>query len=315
MQLRRQLATSLKEKIRLPDFWFNCGVFTLLGFIFLPITFWFTASTQEQSRLFHALVVLGLATVMLVRYGGVEIKDTLSLNPSARRALIASFVLLLAQFISARAAPLEWRGMISLLAIPAYCCGLAAFFRFVFGEGTRRITRTAAGTFCAFLLLSIFMQPLDWPLRGLAGTWSASALQWMGQSVELGLVGASGDTPMLILSVAEHPFHVASECNGFGVILTSVLIGLLLALHRRMGLLDTGLNMIAGLVIGFIFNILRIVIIVLLAPYMMDHYMLMHEIVGGITYWGCLILIWVALKGPTGDESQAEGDSISRSLT
>lgn len=302
MQLRRQLAASLKEKVRLPDFWLNCGVFALLGFIFLPITLWFTSSAQEQSRLLHALIVLGLATVMLVRYGGVEIKETFNLNPSARRALIICFVILIVQFIGARFAPEQWRGLVSLLVIPAYCCGLAAFVRFVFGEGTRRITRTTTGTFCAFLLLSIFMQPLDWPLRGLAGEWSASALEWIGKSVELGLVGAKDSAPKLILLVEEHPFHVASECNGFGVILTSLLIGLLLALHRRLGVLDTALNMAAGLAIGFIFNILRIVIIVLLAPYLMDHYMLMHEIVGSITYWGCLILIWVILNGPTEDE-------------
>lgn len=307
MQLRRQLANSLKEKVRLPDFWLNCGVFALLGLIFFPVTLWFTSSAQDQSRLFHALIVLGLATVMLVRYGGVEIKDTLNLNPSARRALIASFVLLLAQFVGARVAPESWRGLISLLVIPAYCCGLAAFVRFVFGEGTRMITRATAGTFCAFLLLSIFMQPLDWPLRGLAGEWSASALEWIGKSVELGLVGAEGSAPKLILLVEEHPFHVASECNGFGVILTSLLIGLLLALHRRLGIFDTALNMVAGLIIGFIFNILRIVVIVLLAPYMMDHYTLMHEIVGSITYWGCLILIWVLLNGPTKEESTTEG--------
>ncbi len=298
MQLRRQLATSLKEKVRLPDFWPNCGVFALLGFIFLPVTLWFTASAHEQSRLLHALIVLALATVMLVRYGGVEIQDTLSLNPSARRALIASFVLLLVQVIGSSVAPNSWRGAFSLLVIPAYCCGLAAFVRFVFGQGTRRLTRTTTGTFCAFLLLSILMQPLDWPLRGLAGTWSASALEFIGKKVELGLVSAEGGLPKLILWVEEQPFHVASECNGFGVILTSLLIGLLLALHRRLSVFDTALNMVGGLMIGFAFNILRIVIIVLLAPHMMDHYMLMHEIVGGITYWGCLILLWILFKGP-----------------
>ena len=303
MKLRRQLAHSLKEKVRLPDFWLNCGVFALLGFIFFPITLWFTSGAQEQSRLLHALIVLGLATVMLVRYGGVAIEETFHLNPSARRALIACFVILIAQFMGSRFAPEPWRGLVSLLVIPAYCCGLAALVRFVFGEGTRRITRTTAGTFCVFLLLSIFMQPLDWPLRGLAGKWSASALEWIGKGVELGLVGAEGSAPKLILLVEEHPFHVASECNGFGVILTSLLIGLLLALHRRLGVLDTALNMVAGLMIGFVFNILRIVIIVLLAPYMMNQYMLMHEIVGSITYWGCLILVWVILNGPTEDES------------
>lgn len=306
MRLRRQLASSLKEKVRLPDFWLNCGVFALLGFIFLPITLWFATSTQEQSRLLNAMLVLVLATVMLVRYGGVEIKDTFSLNPAARRALAVCFVILIAQYISSHFAPEHWRGLVSLLIIPAYCCGLAAIVRFVFGEGTRRLTRTAAGAFCAFLLLSIFMQPLDWPLRGLAGQWSASALEFLGKTVELGLVGAEEGPPMLILWVEQHPFHVASECNGFGVILTSLLIGLLLALYRRLGFFDIALNLVAALAIGFILNIVRIVIIVLLAPSLMDHYMLMHEIVGSITYWGSLVLIWIVLNGPTEDEEVAQ---------
>lgn len=305
MQLRRQLAKSLKEKVRSSDFWLNCGIFILLCVLFFPITMWFASSAQEQSRLLHALLVLGLATVMLVRFGGVEIRETLCLNAAARRALFASFALLIAQFIASRLAPANWQGLISLLIIPAYCCALAAFVRFVFGEGTRRLTRTAAGTFCAFLLLSIFMQPLDWPLRGLAGSWSASALEFIGKTVELGLVGAEGSQPKLILWVEKHPFHVASECNGFGVILTSMLVGLLLALYRRLGPLDILLNVALGLAVGFVFNILRIVIIVLLAPALMEHYMLMHEIVGSITYWGCLILIWVMLSGPTREESAA----------
>lgn len=305
MSVRHQLLNSFFKKKNTAEFWIQLGVFGILGLAFWPITLWFTASAQEQSRLFNALILLGMATVMLVRFGGVEIRETLSLNAPARRALVASFVLLLAQFIGSRVAPAGWQGLISLLVIPAYCCGLAAFVRFVFGAGTRRITRTTAATFCAFLLLSVFMQPLDWPLRGLAGKWSAAALELIGKSVELGLVGAEGGPPKLILLVGEHPFHVASECNGFGVILTSLLIGLLLALYRRRGLLDTALNMVVGLMIGFAFNTLRIVIIVLLAPYMMNQYMLMHEIVGTITYWGCLVLVWVLLNGPTQEEETA----------
>jgi exosortase/archaeosortase family protein len=151
--------------------------------------------------------------------------------------------------------------------------------------------------------LSIFMQPLDWPLRSLAGQWSSYVLALTGQSTELGLVGQEAGPPMLILLVNEHPFHVASECNGFGVILTSLLLALLLAVYRRLRLFDIGLNLLAGVIIGFIFNILRIVIVVLLAPSLMEHYHLMHEIVGGITYWACLVLVWVTLNGPTRPEA------------
>jgi exosortase/archaeosortase family protein len=234
-----------------------------------------------------------------VRFGGVTITRTLELNASARRALYAAYGILLLTYL----APLVTQSSLAgLLVIPAYCCALTAVVRFTFGEGTRQLTRTVAGTLCAFLLLSTFMAPLDWPLRTMAGKWSAYVLELIGQSTELGLFGQAGEPPILVLMVNEQPFHVASECNGFGVIITSLLIALLLAIHRRLNIFDLGLNLLAGAIIGFMFNIVRIVIIVLLAPSMMEHYHLMHEIVGGFTYWACLILVWISLNGPTEPE-------------
>jgi exosortase/archaeosortase family protein len=240
-----------------------------------------------------------MASVMLVRFGGVTITRPLELNAPAGRALFAAYGILLLSYL----APfVTYSSLVRLLMIPAYCCVLAAAVRFTFGEDTRQLTRTVAGTLCAFLLLSTFMAALDWPLRSMAGKWSAYALELIGQSPELRLFGQEGEPPMLILMVKEYPFHVASECNGFGVILTSLLIALLLAIHRRLNIFDLGLNLLVGVIIGFIFNILRIVIIVLLAPSLMEHYHLMHEIIGGLTYWACLILLWISLNGPTKPE-------------
>jgi exosortase/archaeosortase family protein len=260
---------------------------------------WFAQTAHDQSRILHALIVLVMASLILVRFGGVTITRTLELNASARRALFAAYGILLLTYL----APFVTHSSLAgLLVIPAYCCALTAVVRFTFGEGTRQLTRTVAGTLCAFLLLSTFMAPLDWPLRSMAGKWSAYVLELIGQSTELGLFGQAGEPPILVLMVNEQPFHVASECNGFGVIITSLLIALLLAIYRRMNIFDLGLNLLAGAIIGFIFNIVRIVIIVLLAPSMMEHYHLMHEIVGGFTYWACLILVWISLNGPTEPE-------------
>jgi exosortase/archaeosortase family protein len=260
---------------------------------------WFAQTAHDQSRILHALIVLVMASLILVRFGGVTITRTLELNASARRALFAAYGILLLTYL----APFVTHSSLAgLLVIPAYCCALTAVVRFTFGEGTRQLTRTVAGTLCAFLLLSTFMAPLDWPLRTMAGKWSAYVLELIGQSTELGLFGQAGEPPILVLMVNEQPFHVASECNGFGVIITSLLIALLLAIHRRLNIFDLGLNLLAGAIIGFMFNIVRIVIIVLLAPSMMEHYYLMHEIVGGFTYWACLILVWISLNGPTEPE-------------
>jgi exosortase/archaeosortase family protein len=299
MPLRRQLAVSFTEKCRQIDFWLHCILFGFLGLALWPLTMWFAQTAHDQSRILHALIVLVMASLILVRFGGVTITRTLELNASARRALFAAYGILLLTYL----APFVTHSSLAgLLVIPAYCCALTAVVRFTFGEGTRQLTRTVAGTLCAFLLLSTFMAPLDWPLRTMAGKWSAYVLELIGQSTELGLFGQAGEPPILVLMVNEQPFHVASECNGFGVIITSLLIALLLAIHRRLNIFDLGLNLLAGAIIGFMFNIVRIVIIVLLAPSMMEHYYLMHEIVGGFTYWACLILVWISLNGPTEPE-------------
>jgi exosortase/archaeosortase family protein len=306
MPIHQQLADSFKQQRTQLDFWLHCLLYACLGLAFLPITHWVATTANEQSRLLHALIVMLAAVGLLVLYTRLEIGAPLQLNSSARNTLVAAYGLLALnalarQFLPQSAELLYAIG--SLLSIPAYCCALASLCLFIYGEGLRRIAYTAGATFCAFLLVSIFMAPLDWPLRTLAGKWSGAALDLLGQSVELGVSGeVAGVPPKLILLVNEHPFHVASECNGFGVILTSLLLSVLLAIYRQLGPIDTALNVIAGITLGFLFNTLRILIIVLLAPLLMAHYHTMHEIVGTLTYWGCLILTWILLHGPTRNE-------------
>ena len=296
MPIRKQLATSFRQKCRQQDFWLQCLLLGLLVIALWPLTVWFAQTAYEQSRILHALAVLCIASVLIVRFGDIQIIDPLVMNSSALRPLLAAYGFLIVSSLEEILGLPEW---ISLLVVPAYCCALAAVVRFVFGEGTQRLTRTVASTLFVFLLLSIYMEPMDWPLRSLAGQWSSYILDLLGQSTELGIAREWKAPPMLILLVNEQPFHVASECNGFGVILTSLLLSLLLAIHRGSSIFSTSINLLSGAIIGFVFNIIRIVVIVSFAPLLMEHYHLMHEIVGGITYWSSLVIIWVLLKGPT----------------
>lgn len=300
MPIRQELAASFRSKYRDFDFWLHGLIFVLLGVAFWPLTLWLAQTAEDQSRILHALAVLTMATVLLVRFGHTTVENTLELNGPARRPLFAAYGLLALSYIGLSVGAPPWFG---LFVIPAYCCALAAGTRFLFGSGTLRLTRTVAVTLGVFLFISLWMAPLDWPLRALAGQWSQSVLSWVGQDASLGVYNPTGQPPMLILLVNEHPFHVASECNGFGVILSSLLLAVLLSVHRRLSLFAIVPSLVLGLALGFVFNILRIVIIVLLAPGLMDHYDLMHEIVGGITYWACLIAVWLALKGPTEPET------------
>jgi len=307
MSKRHQILDSFKAKRTQSEFWLNCLLYGCLGLAFLPITLWIANTANEQSRILHALIVLVMAIFTLALYTRIDVTEPLTLNSSARKTLLTAYGLLVLSALSPSIIPPSsslLRIIGDLLVIPAYCCGLASAVLFVFGRDLKRITYTATGTFCAFMLLSILMEPLDWPLRTLAGKWSGAALSLIGKTVELGVYNsAATEPPQLIMMVNQHPFHVASECNGFGVILTSLLLAVLLTIYRKMGLLDACLNILAGITLGFIFNTLRILIIVLLAPSMMEHYHLMHEIVGTLTYWGCLILTWILLKGPTRREA------------
>lgn len=260
-----------------------------------------------MSRIFNALIILLAAYAMLIRFGQIELKQPLSLNKPARRYMVAAYTLLAASVllnglgINNSEFP---RLLLSLLAILAYCCTLTSLVLFIVGEETKRIARTVSSSLCAFLLLSILMHPLDWPLRSLAGKLSGQALSLMGNTVQMGLQHPEGAPPQLILRVNSTPFHVASECNGFGVILSALLISLILSIYRKLKLSHLSLNLCLGISMGLAFNTLRIIIIVLLAPSLMEHYHLMHEIVGMLTYWGCLALVWIWLKGPVSFEAK-----------
>ncbi|MDV7401400.1 archaeosortase/exosortase family protein, partial [Arthrospira platensis SPKY1] len=114
--------------------------------------------------------------------------------------------------------------------------------------------------FGAFVVLALLLPALDWPLRGLAGAWGAWALGLLGQQHELQLISHEG-VPMLLLIVNNQPFHVAPECNGFGVMTSSLLLALLLSIQRVLPVLDKALTLIGALVLAFAANILRIIII------------------------------------------------------
>lgn len=296
MPIRKQIAASFSQKFRHQDFWLHGLLLGLLVIALWPLSVWFAQTAYDQSRILHALAVLCVASVLIVRFGGIEVNNPLEMNPSAQRALLAAYGFLIIISLGKYLGLPNWIG---LVIVPAYCCALAAGVRFVFGEGTQRLTRTVGSTLFVFLFLSIYMEPMDWPLRSFAGQWSSHILSLLGQSTELGVAREGSAPPMLLLLVNEHPFHVASECNGFGVILTSLLLSLLLAIHRGLSIPGASLHVLAGAIIGFAFNVIRIVIIVLLAPTLIEHYHLMHEIVGGITYWSSLVVIWILLKGPT----------------
>jgi exosortase/archaeosortase family protein len=110
------------------------------------------------------------------------------------------------------------------------------------------------------------------------------------QPVQLGLV--PGKPAELILQVSGQTFVVATECNGFGLLTSALLLATILAFQERLPWLSKlGLLTLAG-VIAIVANFLRIVVISLLAPRLPVPYQLLHEVVGLVLYLAGLALVW-----------------------
>ena len=227
MDVHRQFIHAFNNRKSSIDFWAAIALYIFTALAFWPITNWLVNSTIDQSRILHALIVLIIASALLVINENSKIEKPLYLNRYARYSLYATYgtVLLsviLKLFLNTKSNDIEtattFQTLASLITLPAYCFGFGSFILFLFGINFKRLTLTIMGTFCAFILLSILMEPMDWPLRSLAGKSTSIALDWIGKSSTLQLIRAHEGVPQLILAVANKPFNVASECNGFGVI-------------------------------------------------------------------------------------------------
>lgn len=265
--------------------WTGTLVYVPVVILFWPLLRWLVSNTLHSSQLLHALCTLGLVAALL----GLESTSRLEWRFKHDRH---SITLLLASLVTLAISVffLPW----VVLYLISFSLLLASFTRFALSPALARISQAVLIAFTLFLFIALLMPWFDWPLRKLAGTWAAFILNALGQHVVLGL--ASIRPPELILQVNGNPFLVASECNGFGILSASLLLSLVLLIYRRVSLTDKVLLLLLTVFIAFFSNLLRITLIVFLAPHT-DHYLLMHEIVGLTTFYGTLIFLWWLLRG------------------
>jgi len=170
------------------------------------------------------------------------------------------------------------------------------------------ILLTVAMPFLIFALLLLMYPYADWPLRMLSGRGAAWLLELLGSDPQLGLL-TKGEAVYLILVVHQHPFHVAAECNGFGIFGAALLVTAPLLFLQRVGWGDTILIAFLAAFLAYAGNLVRMAVIVLLAPRWMEHYQLMHEIVGTIAFYTVLLfLIWL-VRGFGSDQPLPSGSS------
>lgn len=246
---------------------------------------WLPPPLREAEQLANTAILLGLLAFYLV----FDFRPRLA-DPSARNRKPWAWAA--AGTILAGGALLAPEGLARTIPVLG---GLACFLRATGGalldRSSDRLLDSLFVAFALFGALLVALPFLDMPLRILAGKWSAHIFEWFRQETELGFVVREG-VPMLLLVVNGRPFHVAAECNGFGLLGTCLILTVAFVAYRRVPWLDAILLLVAAAFLAVVGNLLRIFVIVLLAPHVGDHYFVMHEIVGTIVFYAFLALQW-----------------------
>lgn len=272
-------------------------VFAITGFVFLPVINWLLSQTIAHEQLLHSFLVFMLSLSLVVFEQRIRFKPVFRFGDVSQKLLIASYAVLVVAIFT----------KFSLIILVSLCLSLAAFLIYMLGKEQKRLLISGISAFALFSSVALFLPVLDWPLRTVSGQWASSGLKLFGQSSELGLID-SNTGPMLMLINNSRPFHVAAECNGFGMISSCLLMAMIIVLYRKIPTVDRLTWLGIALIIGVFFNSFRIVAIVLLAPMLPDSaYMTMHEIVGLITTYGGLGVLYYFLMPAKADKAAEQG--------
>jgi exosortase/archaeosortase family protein len=254
----------------------------LTGLLYLPLLYWLGWTTLHTQQLVNGALLVLMALALCIR----EAVGKLRLQPQFSNFGI---VLLALGFFYL------WMGGRSRywalpLVLLSFCFSFAGIMSFLFGRTGVRPFLPALGAFFVFGVLVGLFPTLDWPLREMAGRYAGRLLASMNVPVQLVL--AAGQPAKLLLEANGHFFEVATECNGFGLLTSSLIVATVLALLYEMPA-SSKLGLVALAVpIAIVFNFLRIVSICLAAPRTRLPYGFVHETLGLIFYFLALGLIW-----------------------
>lgn len=252
---------------------------------FWPVTRWMIREVTASQQIRQAFVLLGAAAGLVAWQHARDWRLKLETGNRAMLLLAAAYACTAA----------AWGLHIPLFVLPAFAFGLAGCLHVLVGAEAWRFVKPLFIGFVACMLIILLFPLLDWPLRQMAGVNAARFLHTLGFTPQLRVF--LEPEPKLILATGRNFFEVATECNGFGLITSSAVLALLAGgIAGRRALALTWLVPVA-IVIGFTFNLLRILAICLLAPYFPNHYPVLHETAGIIMLWSGLGLIgWLAWR-------------------
>lgn len=261
--------------------WLAAGLLAATAAAFWPVATWVTARTFAHEQLKQSFFITLLAGIWIAW----EQRGALRLRLQLERT---GLVCVLTAYACVAGALLLDAPLLVLAGLVAAAAGTV---QILFGE---RALRRAAPLLAAFGLLIVFVllfPVLDWPLRKMAGIESARLLQSFGLASQLRIV--PGPEVKLLLLNPHGSFVVATECNGFGLISSSLLLGTIFLLYRRAAWWKFPGLLALCLAVAFTMNLLRIAAIVSLAPSFPGHYHAMHETAGILALYLGLGVVWL----------------------
>ncbi len=237
--------------------------------------------SAQTTQALNAFVLLGVAFVD-------ALLTALKMGPF--RLTINSHGLLLFG-LSCLALVIASVGQVWAFAILGLCLNVGALLSFCFGRSGMRAFYPALVGFGVIVLMLVLVPQVDEMLRLLAGRVSAWVLPLLGIRIELLVQQA----PFQVYLVAERGagvFNVATECNGLGILMSSVVLSLIQSLKRRIPIYGLMLLLMGSMCIGLGFNVVRIVAIALTALRTDLPYAFIHEGLGTVIYFLALLGVW-----------------------
>jgi exosortase len=258
------------------------AISVLIGLLYLPLLYWLGATTLRTQQLLNGALLVVIALAMCVRDAMYDLRpDPQISNQGIGLVAIALGCLWLA---------MRWRAGLLPLFVLSACLAFAGVVSFLFGRIGARQFLPALGAFFVFGILAGLVPTLDWPLRAMAARYAGGLLMAMGSPVKIAL--EHGQPPQLLLYVKDRIFIVATECNGFGLLTSALIVATILAFQNRLPWVEKLSLLAVSVPIAIGFNFLRIVSICLIAPRTTLPYGFVHETLGLIFYFLGLGLIW-----------------------
>jgi exosortase/archaeosortase family protein len=263
------------------DRWLALGLLAFTAMAFWPAARWVASQAFAHEQLKQSFFIMILAGLWIAWERRAALRLALQLDNTGMLWLLASYACIAGALLLKT----------PLLVLAGLVAAAGGGVQIVFGAQALRRTVPLLAAFALVILFVLLFPVLDWPLRKMAGVESARLLQSFNLSSQL--VVATQPEVQLRLINGHGTFVVATECNGFGLISSSLLLGTIGLLYRRAKWWTFPGLLALGVLLAFTMNLLRISTIVGLATSFPQHYHALHETAGLIALYAGLGAVWL----------------------